>query len=125
MIYFISGHLDITEEEFNSHYVAMIDAALESGGHFVVGDARGADTMAQQYLFGKTNNVTVFHMFDSPRNDIGFPTVKGFVSDEERDAAMTFNSDRDIAWVREGREKSGTQKNLDRRINLTFAQDAV
>lgn len=45
MIYFISGHLDITEEEFNSHYVAMIDAAIESRGHFVVGNARGSDTI--------------------------------------------------------------------------------
>jgi hypothetical protein len=28
---------------------------------------------------------------------------------------MTADSDQDIAWVRPGRERSGTQRNLDRR----------
>ena len=59
-------------------------------------------------------------MFESPRHNAGFPTESGFQSDEERDIAMTYNSDRDIAWVRKGREKSGTQKNLDRRSDLKY-----
>ena len=39
----------------------------------------------------------------------------GFGSDQERDSAMTGNTDEDIAWIRPGRERSGTAKNLMRR----------
>jgi hypothetical protein len=120
MIYFISGHLSLTQDEFDIHYKPFIVEALCHNSSFVVGDAKGADTLAQTYLFGKTDKVVVYHMFGSPRYNAGFPTEGGFQSDEERDNAMTDNSDSDIAWVRKGREKSGTQKNLDRRETLKY-----
>ena len=120
MIYFISGHLSLTQSEFDAHYKPLIDEALFQGRSFVVGDAKGADTMAQDYLYGKTDKVTVYHMFESPRYNAGFTTVGGFLTDQERDSCMTDNSDRDIAWVREGRERSGTQKNLYRRSDLKY-----
>ena len=124
IVNFISGHLDLTEMEFNQNYrvreahalgAYRIDNALKNNQGFVVGDARGTDTLAQQYLLGKTDAVVVYHMFESPRNNAGFPTRGGFQSDAERDKKMTQDSHQDIAWVRPGREKSGTQKNLDRR----------
>ena len=114
-IYFISGHLDLTKQEFQEHYQSKIDDAIETGASFVVGDARGADSLAQHYLEGKTNSVTVYHMFEKPRNNIGFKTQGGFDSDASRDKEMTINSTADIAWVRPGRETSGTAKNLKRR----------
>ena len=115
-IHFISGHLDLTEDEFNEHYRPIIDKALFDQDSFVVGDARGADAMAQLYLSHKTTNVTVYHMFERPRNNVGsFLTIGGFRSDSERDGAMTQNSSCDIEWVRLGREKSGTAKNIERR----------
>lgn len=120
MTRFISGHVDLTEQEFSDHYVRPIFSAVLDGDDFVLGDAAGADRMAADYLWSLrfTNpdmKVTVFHMFDSPRYNPGFPTQCGYQSDEERDAAMTAASDLDIAWVRPGREKSGTAKNLARR----------
>jgi len=115
---FISGHLDLTEEEFSEHYVALIDEALKEGCSFVVGDARGADTMAQQYLKDKTNNVRVFHAYNAPRNNLGFSKSGGFHSQSAKDYAMTKFSNFDIAWVRPGREDSGTQRNLDRRKEI-------
>jgi len=116
MIYFISGHLDLTREEFTKHYEPRIRDALAAGASFVVGDARGADSHAQLFL-SVCNRVTVYHMFETPRNNFGlqFRTVGGFKSDRERDEAMTAASTHDIAWVRPGREKSGTAKNLARR----------
>ncbi|OZG72196.1 hypothetical protein BTA51_17775 [Hahella sp. CCB-MM4] len=116
IINFISGHLDLSHDEFNEHYRPVIDIAIEQNQSFVVGDARGADTLAQQYLKGKTTAVTVYHMFSDPRNNVGFNTKGGFQSDNERDKQMTLDSTQDIAWVRPGREKSGTQRNLARRI---------
>jgi len=120
--YFISGHLTLTQEEFDQHYAKMIDLAIDEGASFVVGDARGADTMAQQYLKDKgvsPDRVRVYHMHESPRNNVGWPTLEGFGTDDERDAAMTENSHRDIAWVRPGRETSGTARNLARRWGRT------
>lgn len=115
---YISGHLDLTPVEFDAHYRPALDAALARGESFVVGDARGADAFTQRYLLGKTTAVVVYHMLTNSRNNAGFPTVGGFTSDDERDTRMTMDSDRDIAWVRPGREKSGTQRNLDRRQRL-------
>ena len=120
---FISGHLDLTKEEFDEHYVPQIDDLLnDKVPYFVIGDARGADTMAQKYIAEKgfANTVHVYHMFDSPRFCVEGAEIGGygFISDERRDIAMTENSDYDIAWVRPGREKSGTQRNLNRRLNL-------
>ena len=113
---FVSGHLDLTEEEFARHYVPRIADAQSRGCRFVVGDARGADLLFQRHAHAHGLAVTVFHMFERPRHNAGdFPVVGGFASDDERDAAMTSASSFDIAWVRPGRERSGTAKNLRRR----------
>jgi hypothetical protein len=113
---FISGHLDITPAEFDEHYVKQIEEVAHEGARFVVGDARGTDTFAQTLLANLGAKASVFHMFDRPRNNPhSLPTEGGFTSDDERDAAMTLASNGDIAWVRPGREKSGTARNLARR----------
>ena len=123
MTAYISGHLKINTLEFLEHYVSKINEALRNNHKFVVGDAEGVDTIAQKYLYDLFDNsqidVTVFHMFTKPRNNAGnFKTVGGFTTNEDRDAAMTAASDYDIAWVRPGKEKSGTAKNLKRRKTL-------
>lgn len=119
-VYFISGHLDLTDEEFAAHYEpALHAAAREPGVTFVVGDAGGADVKAQVWLrsYGvEWDQVTVYHMFVAARNNAGpFLSEGGYTSDKTRDEAMTAASTHDIAWVRPGREKSGTAKNLKRR----------
>ena len=125
IVYFISGHRDITNNEFREHYEYVIGTLITLNKklgreiRFVVGDYIGLDIMAQQYLKSiKFENVIVYHMFKEPMNNAGFLTKGGFKTDEERDAAMTMVSDCDIAWVREGKEDSGTQQNIDRRKRL-------
>lgn len=114
--YFVSGHLDLTDVEFTYFYVPKLTAAIvDPYAKFVVGDAAGTDSIAQQWLYSRTRRVTVYHMFDTPRYNHGFPSKGGFTSDQERDEALTRDSDQDIAWVRPGREKSGTARNLARR----------
>ena len=87
--------------------------AYDKNHSFVVGDFSGVDAVSQMVLSMLSANVTVYHMFDSPRNNFGFETMGGFTTDEERDAAMTAVSDYDIAWSR--RKGSGTEKNILRR----------
>ena len=128
MIYFISGHRDITNEEFDKFYIPKINEAIEvafrDNTRFVVGDYEGADIMAQEYLKtlceeGRLNysQVSVYYMFDSPRHLASdkFNLVGGFKGDVERDSAMTEASDKDIAFIRKGKWTSGTAQNILRR----------
>ena len=118
---FISGHGDVTYDEFKEHYIPQIESVSEDGvEEFVVGDFKGADLMAQEYLHYLSEmiptKVTIYHMFEKPRhNPHNFPTVGGFADDESRDAAMTAASTVDIGWIRPGKKNSGTEKNLKRR----------
>ncbi len=132
-ISFISGHLDLTQKEFDENYKEQIDEAVKRNDHFVIGDCKGTDLMAQQYLasLGICNkSVTVYHMFTDPRNNFGKYLIKGgYTDDEQRDCMMTHCSDQDILWVRSAEEMkqrlgkkyrpgrvSGTEKNRLRRI---------
>lgn len=132
MIYFISGHRDITKEEFEKFYINKINYImdLDPFPSFVVGDYEGADIMAQEYLRtlidqGRISeyNIYVYHMFEKPRHYAftEYPNVKcvgGFRGDIERDSAMTKDSDFDIAFVRDGKWNSGTAQNIQRRAKL-------
>ena len=156
MVFFVSGHGDVTLDEFKAIYVPILDkittAILCGEKHsFVIGDFKGVDTFAQHYIkrvfddFLMYNNafsmddmfltaqanknkeiffenypVTIYHLFEYPRIKASemYKSVGGFTSDEERDAAMTKNSDFDIAFVKESKLKSGTYKNIYRRIKF-------
>lgn len=120
---FISGHLDLTENEFNEHYREEIRQALKRGDSFVVGDAPGADSMAQGYIavMPYPVNVTVYHILETPRHNVGdFKTSAHYANQNAKDAAMTYASDYDIAWTRPGREgeRSGTGRNILRRAKM-------
>lgn len=74
MIYFISGHRDLTWEEFAKWYAPAISRTLstDNGAMFVVAECDGADRMAQDYLLANHN----------------IPTIGGYTSDLQRDEAM-------------------------------------
>jgi hypothetical protein len=123
--YFISGHRNITQEEFEKNYGPIIEDIVKNNFagsiRFIMGDYYGADIMAQNYLIDKLNfqpeRICVYHMFDKPRNihPLIDNRVGGFTSDEERDAAMTRDSHFDIAFVRNHNKWSGTGANILRR----------
>ncbi len=135
-IYFVFGPLDILIDDFTLHYKSKItEAAKEEDSMFVLGDARGTDTMSNLLLSTLVDNktrVVVYHMFNKPRNNPGnFPTHGGFKNDNSRDVEMSKRSHRDIGWVRspddaksyygdkyDPKRISGTQKNFIRREKL-------
>lgn len=128
--YFISGHRTITDEEFEFNYGERLTDIVEEtpDAKFVIGDCDGVDIMAQNYLIEtlqvNPESITVYHMFNSPRNINPkiTNTVGGFATDDERDEAMTKNSIDDIAFVRDINKISGTAKNILRRHRLnTFS----
>lgn len=123
--YFISGHRNITQKEFDTNYVPALKTALENKDvYFVVGDYHGVDIMAQNYLIDvlkvDPRRITVYHMYNSPRNKN--PKIQntkgGFTSDSGRDEQMTKDSDVDIAFVRDPKKISGTAENILRRYKL-------
>ena len=124
--YFISGHRDITEAEFERNYKTALEEVVSDvpDCRFVVGDYYGVDIMAQNYLVDvlgvDADRITVYHMLEAPRNINPKieNTVGGFQSDRERDAAMTAASTSDIAFVRDNTKISGTAENILRRYML-------
>lgn len=134
MVYFISGHRDLSYEDFKKYYIPKIKEAIQEGLNveFIVGDCDGCDKYAMDYIFNETiYDLTIYHMSNKPRNT---PNDKhpgglvssykaihfrsGFKSDEERDSAMTRDSDFDIAFIKDDRWDSGTAQNIKRRHNI-------
>ena len=124
MRYFVSGHRDLTMEEFDRHYVYQLDRVLAEDPYaeFVVGDWEGCDTIFVKYMEEYYTDATI-HIFyvSSPRieegefNEYNF---HGCESYDDCDESMTRHSNFDIAWIRPGREDSHTAKNIKRRYNL-------
>ena len=122
---FISGHRNITDLEFEMYKTAIVDEiTVNPDVKFVIGDYYGVDIMAQNFLIDilgvDPERITVYHMFESPRN--ANPKINnfkgGFTTDSERDAAMTNASYKDIAFVRDNTVMSGTAENILRRFKL-------
>lgn len=116
---FISGHMDITPEQFIKHYHDLLDSALAQDHHFVMGDAKGVDASALAYLLAQKDiypnilqRITVhlsrpgqLAMYQamgvrtvctSERYDKRNPRARHL----NRDVGMTQASDYDILWVR-------------------------
>lgn len=130
MIYFVSGHRDITKEEFEKYYIMALRTAYyeDDKPEFVVGDYEGVDKMAMDYIAENFMcPLIIYHMFDKPRHT---PSVTdripiyyhgGYKTDEERDSAMTRASDIDIAFVKKDRWDGGTAQNIKRRHSINYS----
>ena len=120
--YFISGHRDITENEFEYYYIPLINEALSENPNakFIVGDCDGVDIMAQNYLVSiidDISRITVYCVGDTPKNiNPELIYIKnGFNDEREKDIAMTNASFKDIALVRQCEYITGTGENILRR----------
>lgn len=123
--YFISGHRDLTENEFEYHYIPLIQKALSDTPNalFVVGDCDGCDIMSQNYLVNVLDDysrINVYCVGETPRNINPLITnvINGFKDDREKDAEMTRVSFADIALVRDSKIWSGTGENILRRLSF-------
>ena len=124
MRYFVSGHRDLTMEEFDRHYVYQLDRVLAEDPYaeFVVGDWEGSDTIFVKYMeeYYTDVRIHIFYVFSSrieegEFNEYRFHECNNY---DDCDASMTRHSDFDITWIRPGREDSHTAKNIKRRYNL-------
>lgn len=126
MVYFISGHRDLTPREFSEHYAPLLDKILEDDlfADFVVGDWEGCDTMFLEYILSKPNYnfISIYYvdelrvkpMGSDPENFEKVFTYK-LSNYDECDETMTNVSDFDVVWIRPGKEDSHTATNIKRR----------
>ena len=125
MIYFVSGHRNLTEKEFFDHYVPKIEKVMreDKSASFVVGDWEGCDSMFLNFIrhtYFIQPRIHVYYV-NTPRVDLEeLDNVNLYNKStyDECDASMTRDSDFDIAWIRPGREDSHTALNIKRRFGL-------
>lgn len=128
MIYFISGHEDLTLSEFNIYYFKKLKNIINNDMHarFVIGDNKGVDKMSVNLLLElgvRPYKITIYttsptsedcRLYDEDlTSDCKF--YVGFESEEDADTTMTKDSDLDVAFIREGKENSSTAMNIMRR----------
>jgi adenine-specific DNA-methyltransferase len=109
---FISGSRSI--KSLPSSAREQLDHHMANGSQFLVGDAPGTDLLVQQYLaHAAYSNVTVFHIGQSPRNNLGFPSqrVQG-TKQTDKDIFMAKAADRGLA-IWDGKSP-GTKQNIAR-----------
>lgn len=123
--FFISGHRDITREEFAVNYQPAIIKAIENyDAYFIVGDYQGVDIMAQNFLVDTLQydpkRIIVCHMNPTPMfcNAKITNWVSNMPNDYARDIYMSTHSDADIAFIRKGKEMSYTAQNILRRYTM-------
>lgn len=125
--YYISGHSDLTSEEFVTFYADLIKQAIDSDSYFVVGDLTPCDEMAQYLLAAVLKpeqhfRVKVFCEGDNPKILLSpnFMIVGGFRNPIEASVAMTFCSDEDIIVLKPNRPDSLVAKTILRRYTPQF-----
>lgn len=134
--YFISGHSDVTVEEFYKYYRPKILKGISENANFIMGDFIGVDTMAIEFLYNFIKNdpnsnfsaqqVTIYHKNENPEcNIFNFKTKGGFKGIKDRDIAMTKDSTHDILWIRKGKENSHTAKNKLRRLDYDKNKEII
>lgn len=121
--YFISGHRNLTETEFEYYYIPAIINVLDNNpeAKFVVGDSVGCDVLSQNYLIDvlgvDPDRITVYCVDEHPEN--AHPKITNienrFGNHDVKDEEMTKKSIADIAFVRTWKEISGTAQNILRR----------
>lgn len=123
MTYFISGHRDITPEEFEKFYVPAIVDVIDTCNdnyddcEFVVGDCRGCDEMVDELNADLCEDDDPYTIDDCPIVHY----VGGFETDRDRDSAMTNVLSEDIAFIRsKSKWDSGTAENILRRHTMKY-----
>lgn len=126
----ISGHIDLSLEEFARGYHAQLDAALARGNTFIMGDAKGADELALAYLLIKdpspaaAGRITVYA--SRPANiarleQMGIKAILSNTADDDRDCGQGRGQQR--SRPRGGGGGRGRQHHLRRDAMMTENSD--
>jgi adenine-specific DNA-methyltransferase len=111
-IVFISGSRHI--KELPQSALDSLDKIIELGLRVIVGDCQGVDSLVQKYLKSKNyTKVTVYHIGNYPRFNLGFKTVKVQGTRQvDKDIEMSNKAHYGLT-IWDGKSK-GTKNNIDR-----------
>jgi adenine-specific DNA-methyltransferase len=115
-IVFISGSRSV--KELPQSALNSLDKIIELGFKVILGDCYGVDTLVQKYLKSKNyTKVTVYHIGNYPRFNLGFKTVKvDGIRQVDKDIEMSKKAHYGLA-IWDGKSK-GTLANI-QRVPLT------
>ncbi len=126
-IVFISGNTDLSDKKYMQYYYYPMAMLLQHDKpiHFVLSDDDGCAAFTQMLLkqhLKENQTVSIFGCGEDPVNymDQRFVYVGGFATLEERDAAMTFISNKDLHVVLEGQGRSAVEHNITRRVTPEY-----
>lgn len=120
-VVFVSGNVDLSEKSFMSYYMNELTyLAKESDCYFLLSDDDGCALLTQMLLSKVLENkerVSIYHIGNTPKNyvDDKFMVFSGFNTLEERDAALTFSSNKDYHVILPGKGRSACENNIIRR----------
>lgn len=116
----ISGHTDITREQFDATYVPRLKELADQGAAFILGGAPGTDRMAQQWLISNGHGLRMT-VYDRKGRDGRLSPSGNHVAldknDQLRDERLTRDSVVDVAFIKSSSSAvgSGTFANMLRR----------
>lgn len=117
---FIFGNGNLSFEDFSKYYLPILEQyEQEADNHFILGDFRGVDTLAMEWLKCKSSNVSIYHLGNRPsyRPDL----FKTCVSDWAFKGFFSSNLERDLAMVKDCTHFLGFDFNTDRnRVSGTY-----
>lgn len=126
-VIFISGNTDISEKDFMQYYLPVLAELSKSEEkiYYVLSDDEGCAEITQLFLKSNLKDKSVVSIFGCGIDpniyiDPDFVYVGGFKTLEERDAAMTLLSNRDLHVILSGTGKSAVEKNILRRVTPKY-----
>ena len=123
----ISGHTDLSDAEFEQHYVSQLDRALNAGHCFILGDAAGADTLALSYLLSPAilqrhpNLKSLITVYPSRKYNIPKLTSQGLSIVRPDDRALQV--ERTVVVVARKGKDARRYHHIQRDANMTAASD--
>lgn len=121
---FISGITNISEKQFMEFYYPILDFIVKQEEDPIIemSDDDGVALLSQLYFKSvldklKNGQIIIFGLGEQPKNFVSekYIYIGGFTSVEERDAAMTYTTNRDVHIILEGEEKQTVIDNIIRR----------
>ncbi|MBD2180370.1 NADAR family protein [Planktothrix sp. FACHB-1355] len=102
-----------TVAQLPAEAISRIEKIMELGAKILIGDCFGADCLVQTFLKQSGySRVTVYYTGTSPRNNVGFASVRVNGSYTERDWIMCSLADYGLAILKDN--SPGTLKNIQR-----------
>lgn len=127
IVVFVSGNKDISEKDYMQYYMPLLQALtkVHEEIYYVMSDDNGVSELTQMFLSKALKDKTVVSIFGTGEKpnvfiDNDYLYIGGFKTLEERDAAMTASSNKDLHIILGGKGDSAIKNNICRRLTPKY-----